>query len=226
MQNVDGDLSNDRPINYLIETSGPQTLSVKLLSKPGVAGGSCRVEIWRNDGSGFHIVPLEQICLSELVFGKDNIGEVKSDMQIFNAEVPYTIWRWSNCIEIRDPRMVSNAAMDIYKQIGQAIAAGQRDRYMQYVRRREENICNALYLGEEEIEMRSNMIFECIEDGFTPVTMSGRKKIHLFSNKRVIAILDEDMKSALRFEDKESGDMFVLELLLGIKSGDRNLSVI
>ena len=51
-------------------------------------------------------------------------------------------------------------------------------------------------------------------------------KLQFYANKRVVTVLNKDMKSILRFLNEETGEVLAIELLLGIKKGQKKLCVI
>jgi len=229
-QNVDADLTAEMPINYLIESSGQQMLTVQMYPELGSAsllqGAKCSVVIWRYDGSGIKIVPIEQICASSLsVSGAENTIPLKYEKMLFFAQVSYRITRWSDCEEIKDSRKIAPAVATFYQEIGQMLANRQYDQYLQYVRDREWNICTALSLDEKEINKRNDLLFECLDGGFVLQPMKGNR-LQFYSDKRIVTVLYKDMRPALRFYNEETGEMLAIELLLGIKKGQRELSVI
>ena len=229
-KNIEGDLTVQVPINYLIETSGQQTLTIRAFPILGDIslrqGALCSVEVWRYDGSGRIISPMGQVCSLELIVGEsDMTSPYKYDMIRFYADVSYQIIRWSNCEEINDSRKISSSVAEFYQEIGRLLANKQYDQYMKIVRNRELNVCTALSLDEEETNKRNQMLFDCLDRGFVLQPMTGGK-MHFYANKRVVTVLNKDLKSILRFINEETGENLSIELLLGIKKGQKNLCVI
>ena len=229
-KNVEGDLMVQVPINYLIETSGQQTLTIRVSPILGDIslrqGALCSVEVWRYDGSGHIIAPKGQACSLELIVGEsDMMSPYKYDISRFYADVSYQIIRWSDCEEIDDSRKISSPVAEFYQEFGQLLANKQYDQYMKLVRNREVNVCTALSLDEEETNKRNQILFNCLDNGFVLQPMKGGK-LQFYANKRVVTVLNKDMKSILRFLNEETGEVLAIELLLGIKKGQKKLCVI
>lgn len=228
---VDGDLTVQSPINYLIESSGRQSLTVQLLPVVGDVrlrqGAMCNVELWRYDGSGPKIIPMEQVGSSDVVVGEgDQLVPYKHDKILFYADVSHRISRWSDCVVLENNRQTANAAGQFFEMIGEMLANRQYDRYTQLISQRENDICTALSLDEKETRRRNEMLFGLLDKGLEWQPMQGNLRLMLYANKRVVTIVDRDMKSALKFKSKETGETLSLELLLGRKIGSRSLSII
>lgn len=229
-QNVDADFTVEMPINYLIESSGCQALTLQMYPKLGnttlISSAQCSVEIWRYDGGGYKIIPLEQVCSSALsVTAADTTLPFKYDKQLFRSDVAYRITRWGDCEEIKDSRDIAPAVAEYFQEIGRLLADRRYDRYLEYVGNRERNICTALSLDGNESDKRSRMLFECLDNGFVLQPMKGGR-LQFYANQRVVTVLNKDMKSILRFANKETGEMLAVELLLGIKRGQKELCIV
>ena len=230
-QNVDADLTAEMPINYLIENTGNQVLTLQIYPELGELalknGAQCSVEIWKYDGSGPKIIPIEQVCSSSLTVGEaDKTLPYKYDKLVFLADVSYQIHRWSDCEEIKDSRKIASEVASLYQKIGKLLANKQYDQYLELVNNRERAIVTALSLEEDEASIRNQMLFECLDEGFVLHPLKGGKQMHFYANKRIVTVLDNDMRSALRFLNEETGEVLAIELYLGIKKGQRNLSII
>lgn len=230
-QYVDSDVTAEFPINYLIESTGNQTLEIKiypLLNEIKFCHSTrCNVEIWRYDASCSKISPIEKVCSSNLaVSGDANVQTFMYDIKTFIANVSYEITRWSCCEEIKDIKRIAPLVAEFYQTIGLLLANKQYDNYTEYIKERELNICKSLMLGNDEICIRNEMLFECLDSGFVIQPLKGGKQMQLYANNRVVTVLDSDMKSALRFVNEETGEMLTIELLLGIKKGESKFSII
>lgn len=230
-QNVDADLTAEMPINHLIEHSGHQVLTLHVYPKLGEltlnSGAQCSVEIWRYDGSGPKIIPIEQVCSSSLAVGEaDKTLPSKYDNKSFLADVSYQIQRWSDCEEITDSRKVASEVASLYQKIGKMLANKQYNQYLELLKNREQAICKALSLDEDEASLRNQMLFECLDEGFVLQPLKGGKQMHFYANKRIVTVLDDDLRSALRFQNEETGEVLAIELFLGIKKGQRSLSIV
>ena len=221
---VDGDLTVQSPINYLIESSGQQNLTVQLLPVIGDVGlrqgAMCSVELWRYDGSGLKIIPLEQVGSSEIVVGEGNqIMPYKHDAILFYADVSHRISRWGDCVALENNRQTANAAGEFFEMIGKLLANREYDRYTQLISKRENDICTALSLNEKETRRRNEMLFGLLGKGLEWQPMRGSLRLMLYANKRVATIVDSDMKSALKFVNETSGEILAIDLLIGKKKG-------
>lgn len=230
-QEVDADLTLEMPINYLIESSGSQMLTVQMYPNTGKlllsSGSKCSVEIWRYDGSGFKIIPLEQICSSMLSVNEtEKTLPTKYDEQIFISNVSYQNIRWSNCEEIKDRPNLASEVTAYFQYIGQLLANREYEKYNQYVRDRDWKISTALSLDDEEANSRNQMLFKCLDNGFVLQPIKGEKKLQFYANNRLVTILEEDMRSALGFKNVETGEILAIELLLGLRKGHNSLAVI
>lgn len=230
-QNVNADLTLEIPINYTIEYSGLQTLKNQIYPEFGHTyispQAKSHVEIWRYDGSSTKIVPQEQVCKSLLSIDKENkIIPLKSDSKIFISNVAYQIERWSACEEIKDIKLISTEVIEYYNKIGKLLERKQFDEYLRYIKERECNICTALYLDENEISKRNDILFQYLNNGFILKPMTHKKQIQSYANNRIVTILDYDMRSALRFFNPETGEILAIELLLGRKHGQNSLCII
>lgn len=230
-QEVDSDLTLELPINYLIESSGSQSLTVQIYPNTGKlllsSGTKCSVEIWRYDGSGFKIIPLEQICSSSLsVNESEKTLPVKFDKQLFITFVSYQSFRWNDCEVIKNRPNLASEVTTYFQNIGQMLANRQYEKYNEYVRDRDWKISTALSLDDDEANSRNQMLFKCLDNGFVLQPIKGEKKLQFYANERLVTILEEDMRSALRFQNVETGEILAIELLLGIRKGQNSLTVI
>ena len=230
-QEVDADLTLETPINYLIEHNGSQLLTAQIYPNTGKLflsfGSKCSVEIWRYDGSGFKIIQLEQICSSTLSVNEtEQTLPVKFDEQTFFSFISYQNIRWSDCEEIKDRLNLASEVTAYFQNIGQLFANRQYEKYNEYVRERERKISTALSLDDEEANSRNQMLFKCLDNGFALQPIKEEKKLQFYANNRLVTILEEDMRSALRFKNIETGEILAIELLLGIRKGLNFLAVI
>lgn len=230
-RNIEGDTTVELPINYLIESSGYQNLTIQVFPMLGsvslLMGAVCSVEIWRYDGSGKTLIPLEQICSSKIqVDSKNQTIPIKGDRKLFIADVSYHISRWSDCAVLKDSRSISSAVASYFQTIGHILANKQFDNYIEHIRNRELNIRTALSLDEKDVNDRNRILFEYLSNGFTLCPMKGGKLIEFYANRRIVTILDHDMRSALRFKNEQTGEMLAIELFLGIKQGQKDFCIV
>lgn len=230
-QNIESDLMMEIPINHLIEISGNQILTIKIYPRLGELklslNARCNVEIWRYDGNGVKILPIEEVCKSYLSTNKLNkVNSFMFDKKVFIATVSYEILRWSGCEELKDNKNYAPAIAAYYQQIGQLLSSKQYDKYLECIKEREYNICTALSLSHDEIDIRNQMLFECLNNGFVLQPLKGGKQMQFYGNRRIVSVLDHDMKSALRFINEKTGEILAIELFLGIKKGDKGFSII
>lgn len=229
-RNVTSDFTAEVPINYLIESSGEQVLSVQMFPEFGnlclLPGCKCCVEIWRYDGSGFKIVPIEKLCISsQNISEKEEFSASKSDKKVFFSDVPYQITRWSGCEEIKDSDNIISSVAAYFQSVSQLLVNKRYHHYLELVREREQNICTALFLDMNEVTVRNKMLFDYLDNGFVLGPMNGNR-IQLYANKRVVTILDNDMKSALRFINEKTGEILAVDLLLGIRKGENVFCIV
>lgn len=230
-QVLDYDLTCELPVNFLIEKSGLQEFTVEIKPLPRKLQleieAKCEVEIWKYDGSGYELKSLELVCKSMLA-AKDSTTsiDVLFDRKKFLASVSYEISRWGDCIRLDNIRNIGRQVASIFQRIGNELSAKNYGYYSDLVRNREVNICKSLLLGEDEIEKRSKTLIELLNDGFELVPMKGGKVLQYFADKRGVTVLDHDLKPALRFANEESGEMIGIELILGIKKGEKEFEVI
>lgn len=229
-QYIDAELTSEMPVNYLIESSGIQEFKVNIC--PLLGGLSlhpnamCVVEIWRYDGSDFKIIPIEKICSSSLsVDETEGVIPIKHHRELFIAEVSYQIKRWSNCEKIPETQNVKQAVIQYYQNISQLLARKQYNNFWEFVRERDNSINIALSLDEEEINNQNHMMFDYLDNGFIVQPVKDAL-IHYYANGRIVALLDKNLRSALQFINQDNGEVMDIELLLGIKKGYNNFSII
>ena len=230
-QEVDADLTLEMPINYLIESSGSQLLTIQIYPNTGKlllsSDTKCNVEIWRYDGSDLKIIPLEHICSSSLSVNEtERTLPAKFDKQLFISFVSYQNFRWSDCEVIKDRPNLASEVTTYFQNIGKLLANRQYELYSEYVIDRDRKISIALSLDDDEANSRNQMLFECLSNGFVLQPIKGEKKLQFYANERLVTILEEDMRSALRFYNVETGEILAIELLLGIRKGDNSFAII
>ncbi len=230
-QDVVEDLSADMPINYFIESSGIQNLSLQITPVLGnisfSEGAECSIEIWKYDGSKEKIYPIKPVCASTLKVDKGELGlPLKMDKRMFDAEVSYHINRWDKCKVLNKSRELSAVVITYFQNIGQILEARQYGRFAELIMEREANICNALGVDKRDSDARNKILFECIDNGFIICPIKESKFLEYYANGRIVTLLDKDMKSALRFKNYETGELLVMDILLGIKENQSGLSII
>ena len=228
---IDGDTTVQRPINHLIEASGIQKLTAAIFPISGdlalPKGVQCSIEIWKCDGSGLKIMPLNVICSISL--GCDDLMILPlstEDCKMFAAEVDYQIDRWKSCERLPVSKDFNQKVIAFYKNVAKLLTTRQFDKYAQLINHREYNICCAMYLGEEEVERRQTMLVECFNNNFEMLPLTGHKKLQYYADRRLVSIINDDMKSALQFINHETGEVLSVDLMLGFRLGEKVLSVI
>lgn len=228
---IEGDATVQRPVNHLIETSGIQKLTAAIfpiledLTLP--KGVQCSIEIWKCDGRGHKLLPIEVVCTLSL--GSDDIALLPlstKGCKVFTAEVDYQIERWKGCERLSIGKELNQMVIAFYKNIANLLITKQFDKYALLISQRENNICCAMYLGEEEIERRQTMLVDCLNNPFEPLPLTGHKKLQYYADRRLVSIVNDDMKSALQFVNNETGEVLSVDLMLGFRSGEKGLSVI
>ncbi len=230
-RSVDGDLTVQIPVNYLIESSGPQTLTVQVFPVFGSTslrqGSLCSIEVWRYDGSGQKIIPVNLACSSELIIGEnDVILPYKQDIKVFKADVSHHILRWSDCIEIEDNRQTTEEVVAFFQMAGQMLANKQYDRYADLISKREKDICTALSLDAKGVSERNERLFRLLNDGFVWQPLRAPQQLGLYAHNRVATLIDVDFKSALKFKNRDTGQILSIDLLLGKKGENAGFHVI
>lgn len=228
---IEGDATVQRPINHLIEASGIQKLTAEIFPIPEdltlPKGVQCSIEIWKYDGSGHKLMPIEVVCTLSL--GADDIALLPlstEGYEVFTAEIDYQIERWTGCERLSIGKELNQMVIAFYKNIANLLKTKQYDKYALLISQRENNICRAMYIGEEEIERRQTMLVDCLNNNFELLPLSGHKKIQYYANRRLVSIVNDDMKSALQFLNQETGEVLSVDLMLGIRTGEKGLSVI
>lgn len=218
------------PVNHLIEKSGLQTLSVtatplaKELENPALS--SFDVKILRCDSSSGKLVPAEEMCAATSQSAPDAVPvSLPRISKAFMADVPYRIDRWGDCRRIEHGRNVAREAADFFLNVGQTLAAGNYEAYAQMVNNREVAVCTALYQGSHHVAQRNKILIDTLAKGFVYTPITGKKIIEYYAHDKLITILDEDRQSALRFENPVTGEIMVLDLLLGYNGHDRQLTI-
>lgn len=229
-ETVDDEISFERPINYLIERTGKQMLSISVLpcqlSNTQFVNCEMNLEIWKYDASGHVLVSIDTVATIRFN-GKDilanNTPIIKKS---FIAEVGYEISRWSKCEVLYLKTDIKNMVVAYINKLTEVLSTKQFERYAQMIEQREHNICKSLYLGDDEVQKRMNMLTECLNGGFEYVPIKGPKKLQYFGNHRVVSVVGEDMKSAIQFYKCDTEEILTMDFLLGIPLGTNKLSII
>lgn len=228
---VDGDATVQRPINHLVETSGIQKLTAAIfpILEDSILpkGVRCIIEIWKCDGSGHKLIPMYVVC--SLSLGNDDKASfpmLTEGSKVFTVEVDYQIERWNGCERLSAGRELNQMVVAFYKNVANLLMTKQFDEYAQLINQRENNICRAMYLGEEEIERRKSMLIDCLDNNFDLLPLAGHKKLQYYADRRLVSIINDDMKSALQFLNHETGEILSVDLMLGFRKGEKKLSLI
>lgn len=229
-QSIDGEIYLELPVNYLIEKSGKQSLSLSIL--PNVTVNSVateyefKFEIYKYDARS-HLLSHKEKVMALNYSNKDNTGFPKPKIKhLFDAEVGYEISRWSGCKVIEKDIDIKPMVVSFLKDLTQMLKNKQYDKYSQLIYNRERNICKALYLGQEEIKKRMDMLKDCLDNGFEYVSIEGHKSLQYFGNRRVVSVVGDDMKSVLQFYNQETGEVLTMDLLIGIPDHKKGLAII
>lgn len=227
---VDAEINFERPINYLIEKTGKQTLYINVLPIPTsdrkIQKYELDLEIWKCDAGGLKLVSVEQVAKVKYD-SKDNIDNSSHiKKKLFIAEVGYEISRWSNCEVLSLKTDIKSLVISYIKNLTEILCTKQFNRYFQMIERRELAICHSLYLSESEVQKRMNMLTECLSNGFEYVPIKGNKKLQYFGNHRVVSVVGEDLKSAIQFYNHATKETLTMEFLFGIHRGTNELSII
>lgn len=227
-QSIEGDITFERPINYLIEKSGEQSLAINILpfssSNKIITEYELNVEIWKYDASGHLLSELENV-LTVNINSKDHVVS-PTIKRIFVAEVGYEISRWSGCDVLQAGIDIKPMVVTFMRELTQILSTKQFGIYAQLIEQRERNICKSLYLGEDEIQNRMDILIDCLNNGFEYIPLKGQKNLQYFANRRVISVVDVDNKSALQFYNADTQELLTMDLLLGIPSGSNKLHII
>lgn len=229
-QVIHGDIYFERPINYLIEKSGEQilTVSVSPLPSADLKDKDCEfnIEIWRYDASS-NILSAKENVTTVRYNSKENLTlKIPVIKRTFIAVVGYEIPRWSRCDVITAETGIKSMVVSFIAKLTDVLTTRQFERYAQMVDRREHDICRSLYLGDEEVKKRMDMLMNCLENGFELIPINGHKKLQYFGNRRVVSVVGEDMKSAIQFYNRNTEEILTMDLLLGIPTESNELSII
>lgn len=222
---VADEISANYPINYLIESGGEQNLMAQITPMAGnLAFGedaACEVEVWRCDGYNNKIVPMEMVCVVSVAAEGDELNvPLRKTLRSFPAYVAYEIDRWRSCEGLESGKELSMKVAAYFKNVAEILSEKRYGEYAELINERETNICTALGLDENEVTLRNRMLFDALEDGFEICPLKGNKYVEFYANGKLVTILDKDMNSALRFQNPETGDILILDMLLGIKNNE------
>lgn len=227
---VDSELNCERPINYLIEKTGKQMVSISILPCPSFStitdNYELVVEIWKCNVEGQKIRRVDKVV--SIVHNSEEYKSKRSSVikKIFMAEVGYEMARWSNC-QVIDGKTDIKALISSYlNKLTKILSTKQFEVYAHMIEQRERNICHSLYLGETEIQKRMDMLIECLNGGFEYVPIRGLKKLQYFGNHRVVAVVGEDLKPVIQFYRRDTEESLTMEFLFGIHEGSNDLSII
>lgn len=227
---IEDDFTAEIPINYLIESSGCHTLMIRIFPNMGstlpAKESECSVDILCFDGAGDTLVEKERVC--SLRSSGDNKRIIVPDVQEkqFVAEVSYNISRWRDCEKIEENLSISSKVAKYYQKIWNLLSEKNYEGYLDLIQERERIICKSLMLNEENIRTRNELFFDCLKDGFELCPMKGKKTMEFYAGRRIVSVLDLDLKPAIRFKNFDSGEILTIEILLGIKIGQKEFSII
>lgn len=227
---TEDDFTAEIPINYLIESSGCHTLMIQVYPNIGsillAKESECSVNIFCYDGVGDTLVEKEKVC--SLRSSNDNKRMIIPDVREkhFFAEVSYNIRRWGDCEKIEEDLSISSKVAKYYQKIWNLLSEKNYEGYLDLIQERERIICKSLMINEENIRTRNELFFDCLEDGFELCPMKGKKTMEFYAGRRIVSVLDVDLKPAIRFKNFDSGEILTLEILLGIKKGQKEFSII
>lgn len=230
-RNVDNEITALLPINHLIESSGVQKLDVTVSPLPGNfkydSGAGYNVDIWQYDGSNLKIIPIQSVCQASKQLSEENFLLDSPNIQKnFIADVSYEISRWNSCHTIEKGKATSRMIADFFLKIGELLSSNRYEDYTKLVQKREEAVCTALGLGIEHVAERNKILFDNLQNGFVFKPIKGKKIIEYYADDRIVTILDEDMQSALRFENPENGQILAIELFVGFRKNYNELNII
>jgi hypothetical protein len=230
-QAIEGEISFERPINHLIEKSGEQRLEISIAPLPSLeemmVSPVLKFDLSCYEISGKRLADKQNVPL--ISDGKSMV-DLSLPVQLlkrkFNADVGYEMKRWSACEPIDVRRKIVPEVAQYIKNLKTILTLKQLDKYAVLIANREHNICKSMYLGESEIQKRMGILTQCFNSGFEPVPLEGRMKLQYYSNRRVVEVIGEDMKPALKFRNPQTGEILTIETLLGFIPGKKGLSII
>lgn len=227
---IEDDFSTEIPINYLIESTGYHTLMIQVFPNIGFTllskDSDCSVDIFCYDGTGDTLVEKERVC--SLRSSNDNKRIIVPDVQTiqFVAEVSYNICRWGDCEKIKEDLSISSKVATYYQKIWNLLSEKNYEGYLDLIQERERIICKSLMINEENIKTRNELFFDCLENGFELCPMKGKKTMEFYAGRRIVSVLDVDLRPAIRFKNYDSGEILTLEIFLGIKKRQKEFSII
>lgn len=167
------------------------------------------------------------ICSIELKIQEGELAlPIKEAKQLFHTEVNYRINRWKNCVKLEKSKELSREVAFYFRKIADILSSGKYQEFERFVFKREKDICTSLGLDEREINIRNQTLFDALDNGFVLCPLKGNKLIEYYSDNRIVTIIDSDMNSALRFRNIDTGELLVLDLLLGRKDPNKELCII
>lgn len=231
VQYVGGETSCSIPINDMLSVDEFQLLTVNMLPLPqkklSEIDTSCEIAIWLYDGEQRIIQPISEMTTISMT--KEDLLATPSRtfcQKAFSAYTRNNVSRWYDCIDLSDIQSIKDITARFYSKIGQLLQTKQYDKYAELISRREKHLVKTLYLDEQEITLRQNMLIERLEQGFTLVTLSGKETLHMYANGKAVSLLMPDYKSALRFVKEGTTQFLTVNLLLGMSEKDYQMIII
>lgn len=229
-QAIPGDIYFERPINYLIEKSGEQLLTVSISPLPSadLTDKNCElnVEIWRYDANDHILSAIESVTTVRYNSNENPTLKIPVMKRTFVAMVGYEMERWNRCDVITAKTDIKPMVVSFMTKLTDVLTTRQFEKYARMIDRREHDICRSLYLGDEEVKKRMDILVDCLENGFEYIPIKGHKKLQYFGYRRVVSVVGEDMKSAIQFYNRNTEEILTMDFLLGIPTGSDKLSII
>ncbi|MDR2145642.1 MAG: hypothetical protein LBE91_04175 [Tannerella sp.] len=229
---VEGQMASAIPVNQAILETGKQQITYHIQPLPGEtalhAEAKFTAAVWLYDASNDYIEKVEELPGTSFVFPENATDTPLPSFKgetVFDAEVPYRFAAWKNSADLHAVPNLRQKLETAYRNLGEMINKKQYDAFKNLMREKEKRMAASMYLNEQESEERMSRLIEYFESGLQLIPLSGNETICFYANGKLVGLKTEDGSSALRFEDKETGDKLSVEILFHLKEGDAELTV-
>ena len=228
--NVVGSVSAVLPINHAILNSGVQSYCFVILPLQGsdhfLSDSNFSASIWLYDCNGDVISPRIELQTKEINLSEHTQLPIVNFNGCFEAQVNYTINRWSNCIELDSIQSLREAVVLKYREIEKILQTQNDDTFIKIFQQRDSEIAKAFYMDPSNVSIRSKEIMSFIYEGYKVRPITGAELMPLWADKRVVTLLKSDFSPALTLANEETGELIEIEMLLGIMNGQSNFIVV
>lgn len=219
----EGQIAVNYPSNQCILESGIQTISVNIKPLYGQLSLSedshCYVEVWLCNVDSLKIEFVKKV--SDISFDVNGEGEfpITYKKSTFEAEVPYVITRWSDCISLKEIDSLFSSVKTYYDNIGKMVQKRDFTIYNSILTEREREVGVALYLTQSQVEERIFSLQKYLTNEYEYVQIKNDCFLHFYAAGKAVSLLMADMSSALKFVNKSTGTSINVNVMLGYKRG-------